>query len=86
MYFVYIIECADRTLYTGITTDVGRRFEEHRIGKGGNYTRTHKVIKVLYTEKHTDRGSALRREAEIKKLSRQKKLDFVSFNGEGKDI
>jgi putative endonuclease len=65
-------------MYTGITTDVTRRFEEHKAGKGGNYTRTHKPVKVLYTEKQPDRGSALKREAEIKKLPRKRKESLVN--------
>ena len=48
MYFVYILECEDNTLYTGITTDVERRFKEHSEGKGGTYTRAKKVKKILY--------------------------------------
>jgi putative endonuclease len=78
MYFVYLLECADGSMYTGITTDVTRRFEEHKAGKGGNYTRTHKPVKVLYTEKQPDRGSALKREAEIKKLPRKRKESLVN--------
>jgi putative endonuclease len=77
MYFVYLLECVDGSIYTGITTDVSRRFEEHRSGKGGHFTRAKKVKKVLYTEEQKDRGSALKREAEIKGLSRLKKLELV---------
>ena len=77
MYYVYIIECKDETLYTGITTDVRRRFKEHLLGKGGAYTRSKKVKKVLYTEKYSDRSSALKREAEIKTFDRQKKLSLI---------
>lgn len=73
-YFVYIIECKDKSLYTGIATDVARRFKEHREGKGARYTRAHKVKKVLYTEMRKTRGEALKREAQIKKLPRGKKL------------
>jgi len=73
MYFVYILECADGSLYTGITTDVLRRFSEHQAGKGGHYTRAHKVIRVRYVEQQKDRSSAQKREAAIKKLSKQKK-------------
>ena len=51
MYYVYILECKDKSLYTGITTDVQRRFKEHVLGKGGAYTRSHKVKKILYIEK-----------------------------------
>jgi putative endonuclease len=77
MYFVYILECKDGSLYTGITTDVKRRFEEHKAGKGGAYTRAKKVRKLLYTEKHASRSSALKREAEIKSWPRRKKLTFI---------
>lgn len=76
-YFVYLIECEGRSIYTGIATDVARRFEEHRAGKGARYTRAHKVKRVLYTEKYTTRSEASRREAEIKRLSREEKLNLV---------
>lgn len=76
MYYVYILQCADNTLYTGITTDVARRFEEHKNGKGGQYTRSHKVIKVLYAEAAKDRSIAQKREAEIKRWSHKKKASL----------
>ena len=74
MYFVYILKCADDTLYTGITTDVSRRFEEHKNGTGAHYTKVRGVKKILYTEEHPDRSSAQKREAAIKKLRREEKL------------
>lgn len=74
MYFVYIVQCTDGSLYTGITTDVERRFLEHQEGKGGHYTRSHKVKKIVYTEKVKTRSSALKREAEIKRLPVIKKI------------
>ncbi|KKW05611.1 MAG: hypothetical protein UY39_C0055G0003 [Candidatus Kaiserbacteria bacterium GW2011_GWC2_49_12] len=77
MYFVYILQCNDHTLYAGITTDVARRFQEHKSGMGGHYTSARKVTKVLYTEKHKDRSSALKREAEIKKLKREEKICLI---------
>lgn len=77
MYYVYILKCADGSLYTGITTDVGRRFEEHKAGTGGHYTRSRVVAKVVYTEKLPDRSSASKREAEIKRLPRAKKLLLI---------
>jgi putative endonuclease len=80
MYYIYLLECADNTIYTGITTDVPRRFEEHKIGKGAHYTRVHKALRILYTEEHPDRSSALKREAEIKKWSRSQKLKFITEN------
>lgn len=80
MYFVYIIQCKDRSLYTGITTDLKRRFKEHKEGLGGHYTRSHKVQKILYTEKRSTRSAAQKREAEIKSWRREKKLDLVNKN------
>ncbi|MFA5841739.1 MAG: GIY-YIG nuclease family protein [Candidatus Paceibacterota bacterium] len=78
MYFLYILKCADGSLYTGITIDVKRRFEEHKSGKGGHYTRAKKALRVVYIEKHPDRSSASKREAEIKGWTRQNKSDLVN--------
>lgn len=78
MYYVYLIECRDKTLYTGITTDIGRRFKEHRSGKGAAYTRARKAEKIVYTEKFRTRSRASKREAEIKSWPRGKKLVLVS--------
>jgi putative endonuclease len=77
MYFVYILRCKDGSLYTGITTDLKRRFNEHKSGAGGHYTRSRGVAKVAYTEEHPDRSSAQKREAEIKRWSRAKKLTLL---------
>ena len=73
-YFVYLLLCKDGSIYTGITTDVGRRFSEHRAGAGGHYTRSRKAKKILYTERHPHRSAASKREAEIKSWPREKKL------------
>jgi len=77
MYFVYIIECADKTLYTGITTDLKRRFAEHKDGSASHYTSAKKAKRMLYSEKHPDRSSALKREAQIKKWRREQKLNLI---------
>lgn len=77
MYFVYILECADNTLYTGITTDLAKRMEKHAAGTGAAYTRARKPKKIVYSEQASDRSSALRREAEIKRWARAKKLDLI---------
>ncbi|MDP3697110.1 MAG: GIY-YIG nuclease family protein [Candidatus Taylorbacteria bacterium] len=77
MYYVYLIECKDKTLYTGITTDIQRRFEEHSSGKGGAYTRSKKVERVLYTEQFETRGQAQKRESEIKGWRREKKFNLI---------
>lgn len=78
MYFVYIIKCSDGTLYTGITTDLGRRFEEHKSGKGARYTRSRRVSSIAYAEKRRGRSSAQKREAEIKSWRKEKKLDLIN--------
>ncbi|OGC88082.1 endonuclease [Candidatus Adlerbacteria bacterium RIFOXYC1_FULL_48_26] len=74
MYYVYILKCKNGSLYTGLTTDVTRRFHEHKTGVGARYTRSQKVDKIVYTEEHPDRSSASKREAEIKSWKREKKL------------
>ena len=78
MYYVYIIKCGDNTLYTGITVDIKRRFKEHQSGKGGAYTRSKGVKRVLYIEKLKNRSLALKREAEIKKWPHDKKSALVN--------
>jgi putative endonuclease len=78
MYFVYIILCADNTLYTGITTDLERRLMQHKNGEGARYTRAHKVKRICYSEKAKDRSHATKREAEIKSLPRRAKLELIS--------
>lgn len=76
-YFVYILLCKDKTLYTGITTDVNRRFIEHKNGKGGSYTRSHGALKIVYQERKKNRSTASKRESQIKKLSRRQKQDLI---------
>jgi len=79
-YYVYILECRDRTLYTGITTDVERRFAEHRSGRGGHYTSSHRPKKVRYFEALRNRSLALKREAEIKSWPRSEKIALIKSN------
>jgi putative endonuclease len=77
-YYLYILECSDNTLYTGITTDIQRRVKEHNSSvKGAKYTRVRRPVKLVYKEEFTDRSSASKREAEIKKLSRKEKLALI---------
>lgn len=64
-------------MYTGITTDLARRFKEHKQGIGAHYTKSRGAKKIVYTEEQTNRSSASKREAEIKKLDRKKKLVLV---------
>jgi putative endonuclease len=77
MYYVYLLECEDGSVYTGISTDVKRRFDEHVKGRGGRYTLAKKAKRILYTEEHPDRSAASKREAEIKKWPRERKLELA---------
>lgn len=77
-YFVYILECSDKTLYTGIAKDVNKRLDEHNYSdKGAKYTKARRPVKLLYTESLEDRSSACKREYAIKKLSREEKLELI---------
>lgn len=78
MYYVYILQCNDDSLYTGITNDIERRLSEHKSRIGGHYTASHSVKEVVYTEKFKTRSEALKREAEIKGWRREKKLALIS--------
>lgn len=77
MYFVYILECKDGSLYTGITTDLMRRTLEHENGIGAKYTRSRGVKKIVYSEKKRTRSSASKREVLIKSLKRIDKLRLI---------
>lgn len=77
MWYVYIIRCEDDTLYTGVTTDVARRFAEHRSGEGARYTRSHKAVELVYHEPCYSRSVACKRETEIKSWPRSKKLALI---------
>jgi predicted GIY-YIG superfamily endonuclease len=76
-WFVYLVQCADGTLYTGIAKDVGRRCQQHNAGTASRYTRSRLPVELVYQEVHASRGSALRREAAIKALSRQQKKGMI---------
>ncbi|ORU90448.1 MAG: endonuclease [Cycloclasticus sp. symbiont of Poecilosclerida sp. M] len=76
-WFVYIIESDDGSLYTGITTDLQRRFKQHSIGVGAKYFNGRSPVKFVYTEGDHDRSSASVREFEIKKLSRLEKKQLI---------
>ncbi len=81
MYYVYILKCADGSLYTGITNDPKRRLAEHKSKRGGSYTRTHGALRMLYKEIHKDRSSALKREVAIKRWRRARKLALIRSRG-----
>ncbi len=80
-YYVYMVECSDGTYYTGITTDLKRRIEEHNTsGKGAKYTRTRRPVRLVYSEEYPDRLSASKREWEIKnKFTRAEKQKLLRF-------
>jgi putative endonuclease len=75
--YVYIVRCADDTLYTGWTTDVTRRIAQHNAGRGAAYTRPRRPITLVYLEELPDRSAAMRREAALKKLNRPQKEQLV---------
>lgn len=77
-YFVYILECSDGSLYTGIAKDVEKRLDEHNNSdKGAKYTKARRPLKLLHVEQLESRSSALRREYAIKQLSRLQKLELI---------
>ena len=76
-YYVYILECLNKTLYTGITNNLERRFNEHRTGRGGHYTSANPGKRIRYYEEYPSRSEALKREAQIKRWSRMKKLAYL---------
>ena len=77
-WYVYILQCRDGTFYTGSTTDIVRRLCEHNSGKGGNYTRVRRPVKIIYKKSYPDRSSAQKREARIKGLTRKEKAALIS--------
>ena len=78
-YIVYVLRCADNTLYTGITTDVTRRVEEHNSSdKGAKYTKLRRPVELVYSEESENRSTASKREYAIKKLSRLQKLELIN--------
>ena len=81
MYTVYILRCSDNTLYTGITNDIDKRLKMHSWELPGwaKYTRSRTPLTLIYTEKAENRSLATKREIEIKKLSRERKLELIDF-------
>lgn len=77
-YYIYILACVDGSLYTGIATDVERRLTEHNSSvNGAKYTKSRRPVSLVYQEKCKNRSEALKREYEIKQLSRQQKLTLI---------
>ena len=78
MYYLYILECADKTLYTGITTDLARRITEHNGAKlASKYTSARRPVKLVYSRKFKNRSVASKAEARIKKMKKAQKLELI---------
>lgn len=77
MYWVYILLCSDGSFYTGSTNDVEKRLKAHFAGKGAKYTKSHKPVKLVYQESFDTKSEALKREANIKRMSRLDKEVLV---------
>ena len=84
-WYLYILRCKDDTLYTGITTDVEKRLEQHRSGKGAKYTRGRAPLELVYQESCTDHSAALKREREVKALPREDKRILIQTKKEPLD-
>ncbi len=78
MHYIYIVECDDGTLYTGYTTELERRIEEHNQGEGAKYTRGRTPVKLKYSESFSSRKKAMKREYKIKSLQRSQKLKLIN--------
>ncbi len=78
---VYIVKCADCSLYTGITNNLNARIAQHNLGKGAKYTRSRLPVELVYTEKKENKGQALSRELQIKKLAVREKRQLVADSG-----
>ncbi len=81
--FTYILRCADDTLYAGSTTDVEVRLQKHQDGSGAKYTRGRRPVQLVYVETFDCFNEALRREKQIQRLSRKKKMELISAGADG---
>lgn len=80
-YFVYILKCADESLYTGIATDIQRRLDEHNNSdKGAKYTRARRPVNLLYSEEFPNRSEAQKREYFLKQLTKSQKIDLINLD------
>jgi len=79
MWYVYILLCFDGSFYTGSTNNPDSRFSDHKNGKGGRYTRSHKPVRRIYLEKLRSKSAALKRENQIKSWSREKKIKILKL-------
>jgi putative endonuclease len=80
-YFVYILECADKTLYIGYTNDLEKRIKAHNeLKSGAKYTKGRKPVKLVYSEKYKTLSEALKREAKLKNFTKKQKLELIKKN------
>lgn len=79
MYYIYILLCSDKTLYTGIAKNIEKRLRDHREGKGSKYVRSRLPAKLIYSEKHTSKSEALKRESQIKGWNRIDKIKNLNL-------
>lgn len=80
-WYVYIVQCSDGSLYTGITVDLDRRLNEHNTSnKGAKYTRSRRPVQMMYSETHETRSLVSKREYAIKQLTRKEKLNLLKIN------
>lgn len=86
MYYLYILECSDQTLYSGITVDLERRVKEHDSSElGAKYTRGRKPVRLVFSKEFQNRSQASKEESRIKKLSREEKLELIKTYHDAKD-
>ena len=78
MWHLYILECGNKSLYTGIAKNIDQRVKTHNSGQGSAYTRSHLPVKCVYKESHQNYSKALKRETQIKSWSREKKLALIN--------
>lgn len=83
MFYTYILECKDKSLYCGYTTDLEARIATHNEGKGAKYTKSRLPVKMVYHECLDTKSEALKREAAIKKLTRKQKLELIKGESNG---
>jgi putative endonuclease len=81
MHYVYLVRCADSTLYCGWTTDLEKRVRAHNSGKGAKYTRSRRPVKLVYAEEFAEKQEALSREWHLKRLSREEKIRLIEKAG-----
>lgn len=77
MYYCYLVECCDKTLYCGYTNDIDKRVKTHNLGKGAKYTQKRLPVRLVYFEQFDTKSDAMRREYAVKQLSRGEKLKLI---------